>query len=188
MMIRVGRKHEAITAYADAVLAKAIDITGRAPTEASSTLRSFLRSGFLAHKPPNSGLFTFDAFRFTPKERAQLDEGAGVRLSLRHANPTTEGYGFSLSSALGEAALQAGDGEKSKRVKHSGSSVDTVFGFWIPSPYAGELSQDYRLEELGRERPVARPEFRDHTRIVGSSFEGWEGMIGAASLFLDPLA
>jgi glucokinase len=34
----------------------------------------------------------------------------------------------------------------------------------------------------------ARPEFRDHTRVVGSSFEGWEGMIGAASLFLDPLA
>ena len=34
----------------------------------------------------------------------------------------------------------------------------------------------------------ARPEFRDHTRVVGSSFEGWEGMIGAASLFLDPIA
>jgi len=34
----------------------------------------------------------------------------------------------------------------------------------------------------------ARPEFRDHTRVVGSSFEGWEGLIGAASLFLDPLA
>jgi glucokinase len=33
----------------------------------------------------------------------------------------------------------------------------------------------------------ARPEFRDHTRVVGSSFEGWEGMIGAASLFLNPL-
>jgi hypothetical protein len=33
-----------------------------------------------------------------------------------------------------------------------------------------------------------RPEFRDHTRVVGSSFEGWEGLIGAASLFLDPLA
>jgi glucokinase len=33
-----------------------------------------------------------------------------------------------------------------------------------------------------------RPEFRDATRVVGSSFEGWEGMIGAASLFLDPLA
>lgn len=32
-----------------------------------------------------------------------------------------------------------------------------------------------------------RPEFRDTTRVVGSSFEGWEGMIGAASLFLAPL-
>lgn len=33
----------------------------------------------------------------------------------------------------------------------------------------------------------ARPEFRDHTRVVGSSFEGWDGMIGAASLALSPL-
>ncbi|HMF87701.1 MAG TPA: ROK family protein [Gemmatimonadaceae bacterium] len=32
------------------------------------------------------------------------------------------------------------------------------------------------------------PEFRGNTEVVGSSFEGWEGMIGAASLFLDPLA
>ncbi|MDQ6870495.1 MAG: ROK family protein [Gemmatimonadota bacterium] len=34
----------------------------------------------------------------------------------------------------------------------------------------------------------ARPEFRDTTRVVGSTFGGWDGMIGAASLFLDPLA
>jgi glucokinase len=32
-----------------------------------------------------------------------------------------------------------------------------------------------------------QPEFREKTQVVGSSFEGWEGMIGAASLFLDPL-
>lgn len=31
-----------------------------------------------------------------------------------------------------------------------------------------------------------QPEFRDKTQVVGSSFEGWEGMIGAASIFLDP--
>jgi len=34
----------------------------------------------------------------------------------------------------------------------------------------------------------ARPEFADHTRVIGSSFNGWEGIIGAASLFLDPVA
>jgi glucokinase len=32
-----------------------------------------------------------------------------------------------------------------------------------------------------------RPEFRETTKVVCSNFEGWEGMIGAASLFLDPL-
>jgi glucokinase len=33
----------------------------------------------------------------------------------------------------------------------------------------------------------ASPEFRGKTQVIGSSFDGWEGMIGAASLFLSPL-
>jgi glucokinase len=33
-----------------------------------------------------------------------------------------------------------------------------------------------------------RPEFRGTTEVVGSSFDGWEGIVGAASLFLNPLA
>lgn len=37
-------------------------------------------------------------------------------------------------------------------------------------------------------RQHVRPEFREGTRVVGSTFEGWDGMVGAASLFLDPLA
>jgi glucokinase len=36
-------------------------------------------------------------------------------------------------------------------------------------------------------RARAAPAFRDSVRIVGSTFEGWEGMIGAASLVFDPL-
>jgi len=37
-------------------------------------------------------------------------------------------------------------------------------------------------------REHVRPEFREATRVVGSIFEGWDGMVGAASLFLHPLA
>jgi len=37
-------------------------------------------------------------------------------------------------------------------------------------------------------RTHARPEFREKVQVVGSSFDGWEGMVGAASLFLDPLS
>jgi glucokinase len=32
----------------------------------------------------------------------------------------------------------------------------------------------------------AAPDFRDRVEIVGSTFEGWEGIIGAASALLDP--
>ena len=37
-------------------------------------------------------------------------------------------------------------------------------------------------------RTHATPEFRERTQVIGSSFDGWEGMIGAASLVLDPLS
>ena len=33
---------------------------------------------------------------------------------------------------------------------------------------------------------LARPEFRE-TGVIGSSLEGWDGMVGAASLFLNPV-
>lgn len=36
-------------------------------------------------------------------------------------------------------------------------------------------------------RKHARPEFADNTEVVGSSFDGWDGIVGAASQFLDPV-
>ena len=50
---------------------------------------------------------------------------------------------------------------------------------------AGELLLDAVRASY---RAHARPEFREKTEVVGSSFEGWEGLVGAGSLFLDPLA
>jgi glucokinase len=37
-------------------------------------------------------------------------------------------------------------------------------------------------------RTHATPEFRERTQLIGSTFDGWEGMIGAASLVLEPLS
>lgn len=36
-------------------------------------------------------------------------------------------------------------------------------------------------------RSHASPDFRERAELVGSAFGGWEGIVGAASLFLDPL-
>ncbi len=35
-------------------------------------------------------------------------------------------------------------------------------------------------------RKHARPEFSETVEVVGSEFDGWDGMVGAASLFLNP--
>jgi glucokinase len=45
------------------------------------------------------------------------------------------------------------------------------------------------LLEPAREsyRKHARPEFADHTEVIGSPFDGWEGLVGAASLWLNPV-
>jgi glucokinase len=62
-------------------------------------------------------------------------------------------------------------------------SPDTiVVGGGIAS--AGDLLLDPARASY---RQHARPEFRDHTQVVGSSFNGWDGIVGAASLFLNPL-
>jgi glucokinase len=37
-------------------------------------------------------------------------------------------------------------------------------------------------------RTHVRPEFRETTQLVGSAFNGWDGIVGAASLFLSPVA
>ncbi len=37
-------------------------------------------------------------------------------------------------------------------------------------------------------RVHAAPAFRDSVQVVGSSFDGWEGVVGAASVVLDPSA
>jgi glucokinase len=36
-------------------------------------------------------------------------------------------------------------------------------------------------------RHHARPEFAEHTQVIGSSFDGWDGIVGAAAQFLDPV-
>jgi glucokinase len=44
------------------------------------------------------------------------------------------------------------------------------------------------LEPTGASyRRHVAPDHRGKVRIVGSTFDGWEGMVGAATLFLDPL-
>ena len=63
------------------------------------TVQQCLLAGVLCHKPVVQRLFTFDAFRFSPQARAQRGKALNNE-RIRHAQPRTEGYGFSRASAL----------------------------------------------------------------------------------------
>jgi len=94
-------------------------------------------------------------------------------------------------------AAREGDGPSRKAVSETGwwlglglASLSPLFspdrivvGGGIAA--AGELLLDSVRASY---REHVRPEFREATRVVGSTFDGWDGMVGAASLFLAPLA
>jgi len=111
---------------------------------------------------------------------ASLSERGNGRTVREIINAAREGDGPSLK-AVAETGWWLGLGLASLSPLFSPDRI--VVGGGIAS--AGDL-----LLEPARAsyREHVRPEFRDATRVVGSTFEGWDGMIGAASLFLDPLA
>jgi glucokinase len=111
---------------------------------------------------------------------AALIERGGRRSVREIVNSAHEGDA-SARQALAETGWWLGLGLASLSPIFSPDRI--VVGGGIAS--AGELLLDqarvsYRLH--------ARPEFREHTQLVGSSFNGWDGIVGAASLFLSPLA
>ncbi len=111
---------------------------------------------------------------------AALSERAGGRAVREIINSAREGDQLAVT-ALAETGWWLGLGLASLSPIFSPDRI--VVGGGIAT--AGEL-----LLEPARAsyRTHARPEFREKTQVVGSSFEGWEGVVGAASLFLNPLA
>jgi len=111
---------------------------------------------------------------------AALSERAGGRVVRDIITSAREGDQTAIN-ALAETGWWLGLGLASLSALFSPDTIAVGGGISA----AGELL----LESVRASYHLhARPEFRDHTRVVGSSFEGWEGMIGAASLFLDPIA
>lgn len=155
MMVKVKGKHKSIATYAEAVLAKAKAVSSRPPAEEAHTLPAFFQSGYLAHKPTSSNIFTFNAYNFTHEERRKLEQNGGEMIGVIHANPTIEGYGFRLDNALGAGSLQEGEFAKARKISFTSSSIETVFGYWMPAPYAGKIRLEFKSEEDARGRRLA---------------------------------
>ncbi|GBU15802.1 MULTISPECIES: restriction endonuclease PLD domain-containing protein [Methylobacterium] len=156
MMVRLSGRHEALMAYMDAVFDEARSVADPQPAVDIRTLRDFFLAGELCHKPPTPRLFTFDAFRFTPDNREQIGAVLAGEAGVEHARPRTEGFGFSLRSALGLDDLPVPEVEEAvaQRTQYRRSSIDTVLGLWMPRKYARELRLRIADDESDRLRKL----------------------------------
>ncbi|MGN8094146.1 restriction endonuclease PLD domain-containing protein [Methylobacterium sp. 22177] len=156
LMLRLTGRHDALMAYMDAVFEEARSVSEPQPAVDIRTLRDFFLAGELCHKPPTPRLFTFDAFRFTPDNREQIGAVLAGEAGVEHARPRTEGFGFSLRSALGLDDLPVIEGEEAvaQRTQYRRSSVDTVLGLWMPRKYARELRLRIAEDEADRFRKL----------------------------------
>jgi len=111
---------------------------------------------------------------------ASLSERAGGR-SVREIVDSARDGDEPARKALAETGWWLGLGLAS--LSPLFSPVRIVVGGGISS--AGDLLLDPTRASY---RTHVRPEFRETTQLVGSAFNGWDGIVGAASLFLSPVA
>lgn len=152
LMVRLSGRHEALTQYVAAVFEQALPVTEPEPDVEIRTLRDFFLAGVLCHKPPAQGLFTFDAFRFSPENRERLGAILAGESGVEHARPRTEGFGFSLRSALGfdDSLLPDTEEAVAQRIHYRRSCIESVLGFWMPRAYAEEIRARIAEDEEGR--------------------------------------
>ena len=151
LLVRLSGRHEALSEYVDAVFSVAVDVQEAPPEEEISSLRDFFLSGVLCHKPHVARLFTFDAFHFDPEHREMLAKALGHSSTVSHANPTTQGFGFDLRSALSLGTDFQDRTTGTTRLQFRPYSIDTALGWWMPRVYAPRLRSQVKEEEKARE-------------------------------------
>ncbi|MCJ2143448.1 hypothetical protein [Methylobacterium sp. E-066] len=178
LMVRLSGRHDALSAYVEAVFDIAQPVTDAPPPDTDVlTPREFFLTGVLCHKPPATRLFTFDAFRFSPADRDRLAAVLAGEAGVEHARPRTEGFGFGLRSALG---MEENDGseveETAQRIQYRRSTIETVLGHWMPRAYAAEIRRRVQGEETSRLMRLT---------VLANALRGEDGRARAIAAFAD---
>ena len=127
----------------------------RLPSGPARDMRAFLLNGFLFYRPPARQLLSFQACRISAKQRrllGRLNRRLAVTSAVAHADWRTEGFVFSLASAVhgGKGSAGAGladalaDAERDSRdaisrIRALHLAMETCMGFWLPRPYAAHV-------------------------------------------------
>jgi hypothetical protein len=151
LMLRLSGRHEQLSEYIKAVVDRSVPVEEvTRPSSTVSDLRSFLLNGALCYRPLLRLSFTFEACQINSDHRAVLKKSLAEASEVPHADPQTEGFGFSLANAVGQitgqqfanlAEADAEVGQSIKRLKFRHMAVETIYGYWLPSAYADDVKE-----------------------------------------------
>lgn len=152
LMVRLSGRHDQLSEYINAVVERSVSIEEPRQPSIVSDLRSFLLNGALCYRPLSRLSFTFEACQINSDHRAVLKKSLAAASEVPHADPQTEGFGFSLFNAVGQiTGSQFADPTEAdtevqsvSRLKFRHMAVETIYGYWLPFAYASEVKEKLR--------------------------------------------
>ena len=167
LMLRLSGRHDQLSEYLNSVVEHSVVVEKvKRPPLVVSDLRSFLLNGALCYRPLSRLSFTFEACQINSEHRAVLKRSLATASEVPHADPQTEGFGFSLADAVGQITGQqftslteadAEVGQSVNRLKFRHMAVETIYGYWLPSAYADEVKE--RLHTIEQKSVAAMKGF-----------------------------
>lgn len=109
----------------------------------------FFSAGAILFRPSRQRRFTYEGFDIKPEERRILSAQLGKVSSVPHSDPSAEGFGFDLLSALGMS-----DEKNLERnvVKIRPYCVETDYGYWVPGAYIYKIESKIKNGMIEEEK------------------------------------
>ena len=154
LMVRLTGRHEGLTEYINGVIDNSVVVEAVRPKPlVVSDIRSFLLNGALCYRPLFRVSFTFEACQINSDHRAVLKKSLATASKVPHADPQTEGFGFSLANAVGQVTgeyfttlteAEAEAGRSMSKLKFRHMAAETIYGYWLPAAYAHDVQDKVR--------------------------------------------
>lgn len=143
LMLRLRGSHPKLSKYLRELEGDAGSFSiDEPPSGESRDLKSFFLNGSLAYRPQNRVSFTFEACVIGPVHRRIISQALAEGSQVPYANPRPEGFGFDLARAVD---MVIDGGAPSPRVGLRRYAAETLYGYWLPQPYA----EDVRAKSIG---------------------------------------
>jgi hypothetical protein len=201
LMVRLRGRHEQLMEYSERVIEQSVIVAAAPPDALVTDLQSFFLRGSLCYRPLTRLGFTFEACQITGEHRAVLRESLAAASEVPHADPQTEGFGFSLADAVGQIsgkrfqdlAREEAAGRSTGRIKFRHMAVETIYGYWLPAAYAENVEEKLKaIEEKSLKRLKAFAADLDkisHESLekeLASHVEGLKAFFAGHSVAIEP--